>query len=136
VGLTLEGEAFTARRPVYSGKAFAEATTAGKTPQVITLRPNVFAAEEGGGAGAGRSSMSRSVRCPPARFWRAAAEVGRTSERSRSEVLPAEDAWPRTRSAAGGHSDADSDAHSDAGKETAGRSPPSSWCRADRPTGP
>ncbi|HSO22920.1 MAG TPA: electron transfer flavoprotein subunit alpha/FixB family protein [Chondromyces sp.] len=49
VGLTLEGEAFTARRPVYSGKAFAEATTAGKKPQVITLRPNVFAAEESGG---------------------------------------------------------------------------------------
>jgi electron transfer flavoprotein alpha subunit len=49
VGLSLDGESFTARRPVYSGKAFAEATTAGKTPQVITLRPNVFAAEEGGG---------------------------------------------------------------------------------------
>lgn len=49
VGLSLDGENFTARRPVYSGKAFAEATTAGKTPQVITLRPNVFAAEESGG---------------------------------------------------------------------------------------
>ncbi len=52
VGLTLDGEAFSARRPVYSGKAFATATTAGKTPQVISLRPNVFAAEELGGAGA------------------------------------------------------------------------------------
>jgi len=51
VGLTLDGENFTARRPVYSGKAFATATTAGKTPQVISLRPNVFAAEELGGAG-------------------------------------------------------------------------------------
>ena len=49
VGLALEGETFTARRPVYSGKAFAETTTAGKKPQVITLRPNVFAAEESGG---------------------------------------------------------------------------------------
>jgi len=51
VALTLDGGAFTARRPVYSGKAFATTTTAGKTPQVISLRPNVFAAEELGGAG-------------------------------------------------------------------------------------
>jgi electron transfer flavoprotein alpha subunit len=51
VELTLDGENFIARRPVYSGKAFATATTAGKTPQVISLRPNVFAAEELGGAG-------------------------------------------------------------------------------------
>jgi electron transfer flavoprotein alpha subunit len=51
VDLTLDGEAFSARRPVYSGKAFATATTAGKSPQVISLRPNVFAAEELGGAG-------------------------------------------------------------------------------------
>jgi electron transfer flavoprotein alpha subunit len=51
VGLTLDGEALTARRPVYSGKAFATATTVGKTPQVVSLRPNVFAAEELGGAG-------------------------------------------------------------------------------------
>jgi len=51
VALTSDNGAFTARRPVYSGKAFATATTAGKTPQVITLRPNVFAAEELGGAG-------------------------------------------------------------------------------------
>jgi len=51
VGLTLDGDSFTVRRPVYSGKAFATATTAGKNPQVISLRPNVFAAEELGGAG-------------------------------------------------------------------------------------
>jgi len=50
-GLTPDGEVFSALRPVYSGKAFATATTAGKTPQVISLRPNVFAAEELGGAG-------------------------------------------------------------------------------------
>jgi len=51
VGLTLDGDTFTVRRPVYSGKAFATVTTAGKMPQVISLRPNVFAAEELGGAG-------------------------------------------------------------------------------------
>jgi electron transfer flavoprotein alpha subunit len=50
-GLTLEGDAFKARRPVYSGKAFATADTAGNNPQVISLRPNVFAAEEAAGAG-------------------------------------------------------------------------------------
>jgi electron transfer flavoprotein alpha subunit len=51
VGLTLDGDSFKVRRPVYSGKAFATADTAGNSPQVISLRPNVFAAEEGGGAG-------------------------------------------------------------------------------------
>jgi electron transfer flavoprotein alpha subunit len=51
VGLTLDGETFSVRRPVYSGKALATATTGGNTPQVISLRPNVFAAEEVGGAG-------------------------------------------------------------------------------------
>ena len=49
--LTSADGAFSAKRPVYSGKAIATATTAGKTPQVISLRPNVFAAEELGGAG-------------------------------------------------------------------------------------
>jgi electron transfer flavoprotein alpha subunit len=51
VGLSLDGETFSVRRPVYSGKANATVTTAGNTPQVISLRPNVFAAEEVGGAG-------------------------------------------------------------------------------------
>jgi electron transfer flavoprotein alpha subunit len=46
--LKLEGEQFVATRPVYSGKAFATVDTAGKTPQIISLRPNVFAAEESG----------------------------------------------------------------------------------------
>ncbi len=49
-GLSLEGETFVARRPVYSGKAFATVDAGGKTPQVISLRPNVFAAEESGGS--------------------------------------------------------------------------------------
>jgi electron transfer flavoprotein alpha subunit len=51
VGLTRDGDTFSVRRPVYSGKAFATANTAGNTPQVISLRPNVFAAEEAAGAG-------------------------------------------------------------------------------------
>jgi electron transfer flavoprotein alpha subunit len=50
VELTLEGEAFVAKRPVYSGKAFATVDAAGKNPQVISLRPNVFAADEAGGS--------------------------------------------------------------------------------------
>jgi electron transfer flavoprotein alpha subunit len=49
-GLSLDGDQFMARRPVYSGKAFATVSTAGKTPQVISLRPNVFAADESGGS--------------------------------------------------------------------------------------
>ncbi len=49
-GLSCEGETLVARRPVYSGKAFATVDTGGKTPQVISLRPNVFAAEEVGGS--------------------------------------------------------------------------------------
>ncbi len=51
VGLELDGETFSVRRPVYSGKAITTADTAGNTPQVISLRPNVFAAEESAGAG-------------------------------------------------------------------------------------
>jgi electron transfer flavoprotein alpha subunit len=50
VGITLDGGTLVVRRPVYSGKAFATADTAGKKPQVISLRPNVFAAEELGGS--------------------------------------------------------------------------------------
>jgi electron transfer flavoprotein alpha subunit len=51
VGLALDGETFSVRRPVYSGKAITTVDTAGNTPQIISLRPNVFAAEEAGGAG-------------------------------------------------------------------------------------
>ncbi len=51
VDLALNGDSFSVRRPVYSGKAIATVDTAGNTPQVISLRPNVFAAEEVGGAG-------------------------------------------------------------------------------------
>lgn len=51
VGLELDGETFSVRRPVYSGKATTTADTAGNTPQIISLRPNVFAAEESAGAG-------------------------------------------------------------------------------------
>ncbi len=50
VGLALDGSTFKVRRPVYSGKAFATVDTAGKSPQVISLRPNVFAAEKSGGS--------------------------------------------------------------------------------------
>jgi electron transfer flavoprotein alpha subunit len=49
-GLEMEGDAFVASRPVYSGKAFATVDAGGKNPQVISLRPNVFAAEEVGGS--------------------------------------------------------------------------------------
>ncbi len=49
VALSREGENFVARRPVYSSKAFATVDSAGTSPQVISLRPNVFALEEDGG---------------------------------------------------------------------------------------
>ena len=50
VEITMDGDSFVAKRPVYSGKAIATVDTAGKVPQVISLRPNVFAAEEVGGS--------------------------------------------------------------------------------------
>jgi len=50
VGLEKDGDQFVARRPVYSGKAFATVDSAGSKPQVISLRPNVFAVEETGGS--------------------------------------------------------------------------------------
>jgi len=49
VALERDGDQLVARRPVYSSKAFATADSAGTKPQVISLRPNVFAAEETGG---------------------------------------------------------------------------------------
>ncbi len=49
VALDRDGDQLVARRPVYSGKAFATADTGGTTPQVLSLRPNVFNAEETGG---------------------------------------------------------------------------------------
>jgi len=49
VAFEKDGDQLVARRPVYSGKAFATADSAGVKPQVISLRPNVFAAEETGG---------------------------------------------------------------------------------------
>lgn len=50
VALEKDGDQFVARRPVYSGKAFATVDSAGAKPQVISLRPNVFAVEETGGS--------------------------------------------------------------------------------------
>jgi len=50
VAFSKDGDQFVARRPVYSGKAFATVDSAGVKPQVISLRPNVFAAEETGGS--------------------------------------------------------------------------------------
>jgi len=49
VALEKDGDQLVARRPVYSGKAFATVDSAGKKPQVISLRPNVFNADEVGG---------------------------------------------------------------------------------------
>jgi electron transfer flavoprotein alpha subunit len=48
--VSLEGGVFTAVRPVYSSKALATVQAAGPAPVVVTLRPNVFAAGEVGGA--------------------------------------------------------------------------------------
>ena len=48
--ITVEGDALVVTRPVYSGKAVATVDTAGKRPQVVSLRPNVFAAEQVGGS--------------------------------------------------------------------------------------
>ena len=76
VGLELVDGAFVARRPVYSGKAFATVTSAGSSPQVISLRPNVFAAEEVGGEAeiVALDGLSLSIRAMVKEF--AAAEGG------------------------------------------------------------
>lgn len=50
VHLQWDGDALVARRPVYSAKAFATVDGGGKTPQIVSLRPNVFAVEETGGS--------------------------------------------------------------------------------------
>jgi len=49
VAVSLAGEKIQAVRPVYSGKALATVEGWSSKPVVVTLRPNVFAAEAGGG---------------------------------------------------------------------------------------
>jgi electron transfer flavoprotein alpha subunit len=49
--LSWEGGKLQARRPVYSGKAFATVQMEAE-PAIATLRPNAFPAEEAGGGGA------------------------------------------------------------------------------------
>jgi electron transfer flavoprotein alpha subunit len=50
-GLSIDAGKVLARRPVYSGKAYATVAFK-KAPAVISLRPNVFPAQEAGGAAA------------------------------------------------------------------------------------
>jgi electron transfer flavoprotein alpha subunit len=50
-GVTIAGGKVQARRPVYSGKAYATVAFR-KSPAVLSLRPNVFPAQETGGAAA------------------------------------------------------------------------------------
>lgn len=50
-GLEWAGGKLRARRPVYSGKAFATVEVSG-TPAIATTRPNAFPAEESGGGAA------------------------------------------------------------------------------------
>ncbi len=50
VETTWDGDHLVVKRPVYAGKAFLK-VAARKAPVVVTLRPNVFAAEEKAGAG-------------------------------------------------------------------------------------
>ncbi len=49
VAVSLAGEKIQAVRPVYSGKALATVEGWSSKPVVVTLRPNVFPAEAGGG---------------------------------------------------------------------------------------
>ncbi|HPC81893.1 MAG TPA: electron transfer flavoprotein subunit alpha/FixB family protein [Thermoanaerobaculaceae bacterium] len=52
VKVWLDGDAVVAVRPVYSGKALATVDGGASSPVVVTLRPNVFAAEPMAAAGA------------------------------------------------------------------------------------
>jgi len=51
VATVWEGDHLVVTRPVYAGKAFLK-VAAKKAPVIVTLRPNVFAAEEKSGSGA------------------------------------------------------------------------------------
>lgn len=53
-GVEVEDGALVIVRPVYAGKAFTRVTVAA-SPVLVSLRPNVFAAEERGAAGDARS---------------------------------------------------------------------------------
>jgi electron transfer flavoprotein alpha subunit len=52
--LAVEADELVVTRPVYAGRAFARVTLAGR-PRLVSLRPNVFRAEERAGGGAVRS---------------------------------------------------------------------------------
>jgi electron transfer flavoprotein alpha subunit len=75
-GVTIEGGKVLARRPVYAGKAYA---TVGfrKGPAVVSLRPNVFAAQETGGEAA---VEDLAVPFEEADFRSAAREVVQTAQ--------------------------------------------------------
>jgi len=75
-GVTIEGGKVLARRPVYAGKAYA---TVGfrKGPAVVSLRPNVFTAQETGGAAA---VEELAVAFDEADFRSAAKEVAQTAQ--------------------------------------------------------
>ena len=75
-GVAIEGGKVLARRPVYAGKAYA---TVGfrKAPAVVSLRPNVFAAQETGGAAA---VEDLAVAFDEADFRSAAKEVAQTAQ--------------------------------------------------------
>ena len=75
-GVTIEGGKVLARRPVYAGKAYA---TVGfrKSPAIVSLRPNVFAAQETGGTAA---VEDLAVAFDDADFRSAAREVVQTAQ--------------------------------------------------------
>lgn len=57
------GDHLEVKRPVYAGKAILKLAVR-KTPSIVTLRPNVFAANEAAGAGAVENLGSESVAGP------------------------------------------------------------------------
>ena len=75
-GVMIEGGKVLARRPVYAGKAYA---TIGfkKSPAILSLRPNVFAAQESGGTAA---VEELAVSFDDADFRSAVKEVAQTAQ--------------------------------------------------------
>jgi electron transfer flavoprotein alpha subunit len=85
--LRVEGDRLVAWRPVYSGKARAEVDCGAAKLQVVTTRPNVFAAESAAGADPAVEALDLGDVAPRARVLRVEASESKELDVSEADVI-------------------------------------------------
>ena len=85
--LKLEGDRLVGSRPVYSGKAWAEADLGASKLQVVTTRPNVFPAEAKEGAEASVEALELPDVAPRARVVKVEASESKELDVSEADVI-------------------------------------------------